>query len=331
MSCPALYRQLSSSLSSLKAVSCDFCTSSHVDPLFERETLLIIIDWILLRPEAYRHVLFNVVSSSAGAYEYITESTTGRTRKRKNVKEPSTTVSSPFHSSLRSLSSRHLLQLLALSCLLLAYVKNEAAASDSVDRHPSWRVFSLFLFIAALELLVHYISVYGVIRLQQIKQQQVFGHKLAMQVLWALVLPTMLHVVSVVVLIVWENSRTIRLLSSLLVNCWQILGLSLLIGPLKTTETRVPVHRTTATNKNSHVYLYTAPILGMITVSLWRYLMSTLILKDVDFLNGVSNPCIGIKGDDVITTIRSIKEMVDISTSPIKLESSSIFQSICLT
>ena len=38
------------------------CSQCHkmVDPYIEREWLLVVIDCILLREEAYRHVLYNV-------------------------------------------------------------------------------------------------------------------------------------------------------------------------------------------------------------------------------------------------------------------------------
>merc|ERR1740117_2062550 len=48
----------STTISSIKAMNCDIC-QRIVDPYTEREWLLVAIDCILLRPEAYRHVLYN--------------------------------------------------------------------------------------------------------------------------------------------------------------------------------------------------------------------------------------------------------------------------------
>ena len=56
--CHSLYRQLSSSSHSIKLTTCIAC-NQVVDPYIEREILLIVIDCILLREEAYRHVLYN--------------------------------------------------------------------------------------------------------------------------------------------------------------------------------------------------------------------------------------------------------------------------------
>lgn len=57
--CAALYRRLSVSLSSIKATTCVKC-EKLVDPYIEQEWLLVAIDCILMREEAYRHVLNNV-------------------------------------------------------------------------------------------------------------------------------------------------------------------------------------------------------------------------------------------------------------------------------
>ena len=54
-----LYRQFNVSLSSIQTTSCTNC-QKLVDPYCEREWLLLVIDCILLREEAYRHVLFNL-------------------------------------------------------------------------------------------------------------------------------------------------------------------------------------------------------------------------------------------------------------------------------
>ena len=56
--CPSLYRYLSASASSIKLTTCSEC-EQNVDPYVERELLLVAIDCILAREEAYRHVLYN--------------------------------------------------------------------------------------------------------------------------------------------------------------------------------------------------------------------------------------------------------------------------------
>ena len=54
--CESLYHQLSPS--SIKALTCSNC-GEIADPYIEQEWLLVVIDCILMRLEAYRHVLFN--------------------------------------------------------------------------------------------------------------------------------------------------------------------------------------------------------------------------------------------------------------------------------
>ena len=59
--CAALYRRLnvSTSSSTIQAMTCTNC-GKLVDPYTEQEWLLVAIDCILMREEAYRHVLYNV-------------------------------------------------------------------------------------------------------------------------------------------------------------------------------------------------------------------------------------------------------------------------------
>jgi hypothetical protein len=52
----SLYRILSGS--NIKLMECSNC-HEDVDPYIEREMLLVVIDWVLLRRPAYRHVIFN--------------------------------------------------------------------------------------------------------------------------------------------------------------------------------------------------------------------------------------------------------------------------------
>ena len=57
--CNALYRDFGG-LASIQLIRCSNC-KSDVDPYCEREWLLVLLDCILLRPEAYRHTLINSI------------------------------------------------------------------------------------------------------------------------------------------------------------------------------------------------------------------------------------------------------------------------------
>lgn len=65
--CASLYRQYTSSSSSIKLTACQKC-GNDVDPYIEREWLLVALDCILMRLPAYRHVLFHRLDASALSY-----------------------------------------------------------------------------------------------------------------------------------------------------------------------------------------------------------------------------------------------------------------------
>jgi hypothetical protein len=65
--CASLYRQYTSSPSSIKLTACQTC-GNDVDPYIEREWLLVSLDCILLRLPAYRHVLYHRLDSDSLSY-----------------------------------------------------------------------------------------------------------------------------------------------------------------------------------------------------------------------------------------------------------------------
>ena len=369
--CQALYRQMtpssskssfspsskptksSFSMSSLKAVSCKYCHQSNVDPFMEREVLLVVVDWILLRPEAYRHVLFNIIDFDE------------RHEKDGHVFGADSSSSSIVR---RKLSKYHLLQFCTISCVLLAYLKWDAVLSEegsigdsnhhggqrgdgSID---SWKLqlSSIFVVLSALELAVQYMSVYGYLSIQrqlqneQQQQQQDNSIKLSFQILWALILPTMIHIVTLCVLTVWENnSQTVRIISSILVICWQWLGLSvlLLLPPLSLTRSEKNKTNDRVTKSNfSTGHPYIAPVVGMISLIFWRCFVANMILIDENYVvgfltpNGSSNivsPCLGLQLDDIIAAFSSLTDTFifgDRHGDIIKLDAWSV-PNLCLT
>jgi hypothetical protein len=200
--CVALYRQLSASLSSIKAMNCvNSKCRQVVDPYIEREWLLVAIDCILLRPEAYRHVLFN-------------------------AKEHFETV-----------NSRRTFQLVLASSILHAYLKFETIKTTSLRQGqgneegmqmPSINVWLLVL-TSVLDIMVQWSAVCLFLNynMSLSKAKRKFAaHNLATQIFWSLILPSAFQVVSIFVLI-WENSKITRALGSLLIACWQGLAISL--------------------------------------------------------------------------------------------------------
>jgi hypothetical protein len=195
----SLYRQLSASLSSIKAMNCTNPQCNQVvDPYIEREWLLVAIDCILLRPEAYRHVLFN-------------------------VKEPFETV-----------TLRRALQLTIASSILHAYLKWETFMTSSEQNNKESSRTTLFVVLLGvtsfLDFAVQWLAIYGFVSnivihpKTSIKTVKYLPAKL----FWALILPMSFQVVSIFVLI-WENSKTTRALGSLLIASWQSLAISLIV------------------------------------------------------------------------------------------------------
>lgn len=71
--CSSLYRQYTSSSSSIKLTACKNC-GNDADPYIEREWLLVALDCILLRLPAYRHVLFHRLDASSLSYRRMMQS-----------------------------------------------------------------------------------------------------------------------------------------------------------------------------------------------------------------------------------------------------------------
>lgn len=163
-----LYRQYTSSPSSIKLTVCQTC-GNDVDPYIEREWLLVVLDCILLRLPAYRHVLFHRLNAS-------------------------------------NICARKMIQTLLASSILSSYLTWEAwrTTSDKVEVS-----FNQLLMNSILNNVVFWMS------------SSLFTRRNNMrQVFCALFFPTAFQVVTVLVL-VWENTATVRILGSLFVLVFQ--------------------------------------------------------------------------------------------------------------
>lgn len=161
-----------------------FASLENVDPYCEREFLLVALDLMLLRPEAYRHVLFN-------------------------------------HDAFRHLlvddSSLSYLLIIGRSILEAYLVVNDERAQSLAFLQAVFSsiVNTIFLlgstWILLLVLLSAKISSNTIARTNDLLQR-----RLSM----ALLLPTVFHVVTACVLL-WEDSSTVRRLGSCLVVLYQ--------------------------------------------------------------------------------------------------------------
>eukprot|EP00536_Pseudo-nitzschia_multiseries_P006223 jgi/Psemu1/14752/gm1.14752_g len=309
--CAALYRQLTSSLSSIKVMRCDnYHCQRIVDPYIEREWLLVVIDCILLRPEAYRHVLYNNQdlswrnddAAAAGGGGGGAASTTGILQRLVQW----TVLSSLIHAYLKWQTLADQVDPPLPPQQQQTAFANSEDDDDDDDDSLTTLLFGIFVVTSILDLLVQWLAIYGyatlVSTMQQSKHEATTGtatttatatttttttakpHSLAYQIYLALLLPTAFQVVSVSVLI-WENSKTTRALGSLLVACWQSLAVSL-----------VSIHRGGGghhhsekdKNKNRNrnnasfafefVFVFAPVLVGAVSLVVWRFLVDRFLL-----------------------------------------------------
>lgn len=202
--CSTLYRQLSASLSSIKATDCSNPQCRQVvDPYIEREWLLVAIDCILLRPEAYRHVLFN-------AKEHFETVTLRRAFQL-------TVATSILHGYLKFET---------IKTALLLHQRQQEGSDEQLHQPPT--NIGLLVLTSVSDLMVQWAAIYFFLKHQisQSRPKKNSHRHLPAKIFWSLILPTAFQVVSIFVLI-WENSKTTRALGSLLVTCWQGLAISL--------------------------------------------------------------------------------------------------------
>lgn len=220
--CESLYYQLSSSLSSIKALTCLNC-GAIVDPYIEREWLLVVIDCILMRVEACRHVLFNA-------------------------------------DEIKGFSRRQLMQLLFAWSMLDAYLKWETQRTEFGEEsellHSTLFVISL-ITSSFLGILVEWLAVF--LSLTHRDKTKKENPTLAYKLLLGLLLPSTFAVLTIFVMM-WENTKTVRLLGSVMTAYWQGLAISIISGDMIT------------------------PVLGMIARAMWQIAMSAL-----------SVPCVGLE------------------------------------
>ena len=190
-----LYRKFSPT--SLKLTVCEKC-GFDVDPYIEREAFLVVMDWILLRQDAYRHLLlnriehFDVSVNQWQTMQYVIASGILQTHlaweaHRGNLRDNSE------EESLRNLWNRQ-----------------DAGAISLVLHMFLQAVVRIFIFWA-----VTYVC------LRQCSKKTLTSSPLLLtRTYLAVLLPTLFAVVTVLVL-VWENTDTVRFLGSILILTYQ--------------------------------------------------------------------------------------------------------------
>lgn len=219
---PSLYRKFSKT--SLKLSVCDEC-GFDVDPYVEREIFLVAMDLVLLRQDAYRHLLLNRIEgfevhrNIRKAIQYVIASGILQTYllweayRGNNIEPSASNMTSDTTETLR----------------------------DLLDRQDQGTISLLSnLFPQALARIVT-MGIVSYFSLRLFSRRATSPFVLLTRVHLAVVLPTSFAVVTILVL-VWENTYTVRLLGSLLIFTYQLLSIFAIasvegLSPLETTLT----------------------------------------------------------------------------------------------
>ena len=370
--CAALYRQLNkNSLSSIKAMHCEQC-HRIVDPYIEREWLLVVIDCILLRPEAYRHILYN--NEDFSWYVHVQKNETmgyqGQQEEKGNGNLANSTTTAATATATVTATSKiqRLVQWTLASSLFHAYLKwqtlihtqqqqqqqhqyqvnyDEDHLSDS-----STLLYATFFVTSVLDLAAQWLAIYGFMKLVSIisklssststdntirdKDKKTVSsslpppsHSIAYQIYLGLLLPTSFQVVCVLVLL-WENSKTTRALGSLLVACWQYLGISLISINNNDGSSKLPSN----TTKSSILLKACTPLVGIISLIAWRFgvgrclLVMTEPTETYNYLHRTI-PCVGFEMDVFGDVVNAFTNHEDFGGSVVEWVSSPL--QMCLT
>jgi len=291
--CACLYRQLNKkSLSSIKAMYCENC-HRIVDPYIEREWLLVLLDCILLRPEAYRHVLYN--NQDISWYVRNKDKKVERTNEEDKDKGvpgsriPNliqwTLVSSLFHTLLKWKALLHTQQ----QKQHVRYGVSMPLELISVNSQSPTLLRGLFVATSFMDLIAQWLAIYGFLKLAVVSRNNTTtkpsSHSFGYQIYLALLLPTSFQVVCILVLL-WEDSKTATALGSVLIAFWQCLGISL-------------IAMQNCSNKQRLVRIC-VPLVGIIFLMAWRFVIGQLLANLViegDVGTRTIIPCVGFEID----------------------------------
>lgn len=291
-----------------------------VDPYIEREWLLVVIDCILLRPEAYRHILYNNKDFSRYIHAQKNKETSHQQHDKgnNNVVDTGATSTSRVWSLVQwTLGSSCFHAFLKWQTLVHSKQQYEVKDGDG----DAISLYVILIVTSVLDLAIQWLAVYGFIKLQssQSKSSSITrtdttenkdddnnkkkfpkrrenskvsslspSHSVAYQIYLGLLLPTSFQVVCVLVLL-WENSKTTRALGSLLVACWQCLGLSL-----------ISINNSGKSSAKSSVLKACIPLVGIVSLIAWRFGVERLLLVLTKNTNIITFPyhkipCVGFE------------------------------------
>ena len=260
--CASLYRTLGRG-NVIKLSPCVNCKSQAVDPYCEREWLLVVLDLVLLRQAAYRHVLWNrgqlLATMDAAATAPPGETLAVKGPLEKDHHTTNFTIQKLFQVAFLTTPStninnnalyRHIPRFLWTASLLRAHI-GMVSTQDRVAPEHTWQaatgfvqlavvsVMGYILQIAALVLLMGHISsadngtTSSTSSSSKSNNNNIRRRKpldLICVLALAVLLPSMGNQTVTALSLLWENSSTVRMLGTVLHQCmsvWTVLQVQL--------------------------------------------------------------------------------------------------------
>jgi Arv1-like family len=253
----------------LQLAACRQCKET-VDPYCERELLLVAMDAVLLRPEAYRHALLNRMQLS------------------NELKGTSTTTTTSWLADAGGVTA-----MAASSVLRALSLPTTASAPDN----PT--AFFLSLGMSLLKQVVLYGVVWTFCRWRFHKQEKedevVPSDRLAL----ALGLPELMWSALTLLVQVWEDTDTVRVMGSLLCATCQAMSLLALLDDASAQRTRRQNGTLSSWGPDENCWVAAIAILGLslliraVIVELVAWCMPT-------FYNAATKSCPGFQLSQII-------------------------------
>jgi len=203
----SLYRILGSK-DVIKLSPCLNCLSPAVDPYCERESLLVVLDLVLLRTTAYRHVLWNRGSLLA------------------QVEQQKHQRSSSIEEARNNVLYDNIPRFLLTACLLRAHI-GMVSTQDRVDTEHTWEAAAGFVQLTLISVVGYAVQIGSIRVLMNFlgnKQRNILN-----VLVLAVLLPAVAAQIVTALALLWENSDTVRAVGSLLAlihQCMAVLTVS---------------------------------------------------------------------------------------------------------
>lgn len=299
-STPSLYKVYSTP-GSIQLTTCKYC-GHDVDPYIERELVLVIIDCVLHRPEAFRHVLYNRDTFGGIKLGRITCDDELKTKENNCLKGNNDAIGE-FDQSSNLHCWGNLVRFTTIASILRAYIGYVVFESDaeamsigdsmqvSVAKTLNASFAGIFTLFVGEVIFVTAAFLLATLLLQNIPKMETTGDEnisttitesatkidkayFVMRIYAASTFPSLFHIVTIFALI-WEKSLTVCSLGTLFVLSLQRLGIATVVN-----ESIVQISRKTKVNhcSNGIWVIQSLPFLfGMISRTFVMHMINSLV------------------------------------------------------